>query len=167
MGDGRKGGAGMGRWRDGTGTLRMRGGAHDDVREDFGDVGGGAHDDVHGGVLGDVLGANVPLEVPLDVPLEVAASYRARTRGLLGRDGVTGALLLTPASSVHTFGMRFAIDVAYLDRRLTVLAVRTMRPGRLGLPRPRARHVREAEAGAMERWGIRAGARVAVHPPAA
>ncbi|GAA2373822.1 DUF192 domain-containing protein [Streptomyces cuspidosporus] len=102
-----------------------------------------------------------------DIPLEVAASYRARTRGLLGRDGVAGALLLTPASSVHTFGMRFAIDVAYLDRRLTVLAVRTMRPGRLGLPRPRARHVLEAEAGAMERWGIRAGARVAVHPPAA
>ncbi|MEU1791315.1 DUF192 domain-containing protein [Streptomyces sparsogenes] len=118
----------MGRWRDGTGTLRV--------------------------------GAT-------DIPLEVAASYRARTRGLLGRDGVPGALLLTPASSVHTFGMRFAIDVAYLDRRLTVLAVRTMRPGRLGLPRPRARHVLEAEAGAMERWGIRTGARVAVHPPGA
>lgn len=163
MGDGRKGGAGMGRWRDGTGTLRVRGGAHDDVREDFGDAGGGAHDDVHGGVLGDVLGANVPL----DVSLEIAASYRARTRGLLGRDGVTGALLLTPASSVHTFGMRFAIDVAYLDRRLTVLAVRTMRPGRLGLPRPRARHVLEAEAGAMERWGLRAGTRVTIRCPGA
>ncbi|KAK1181815.1 DUF192 domain-containing protein [Streptomyces sp. NBS 14/10] len=153
----------MGRWRDGTGTLRVRGGAHDDVREDFGDVGGGAHGDVrdgaHGGVPGGVLDA--------DVPLEVAASYRARTRGLLGRDGVTGALLLTPASSVHTFGMRFAIDVAYLDRRLTVLAVRTMRPGRLGLPRPRARHVLEAEAGAMERWGLRAGARVTIRCPGA
>lgn len=99
-----------------------------------------------------------------DVPLEIAASYRARARGLLGRDGLTGAILLTPASGVHTFRMRFAIDVAYLDRRLTVLAVTTLRPGRLGLPRPRARHVLEAEAGAMERWGLRRGARVAVDP---
>ncbi|MEV6351614.1 DUF192 domain-containing protein [Streptomyces hydrogenans] len=91
------------------------------------------------------------------VPVEVAASYRARRRGLLGRDGVAGAMLLTPANSVHTFGMRFPIDVAYLDRRLRVLAVVTMRPGRLGLPRPRARHVLEAEAGAMAAWGLRPG----------
>lgn len=87
------------------------------------------------------------------VPLEIAASYRARSRGLLDRTGITEALLLSPASGVHTFRMRFAIDVAYLDRELTVIGVRTMRPGRLGLPRPRARHVLEAEAGAMERWG--------------
>ncbi|MER8033472.1 DUF192 domain-containing protein [Streptomyces hydrogenans] len=91
------------------------------------------------------------------VPVEVAASYRARRRGLLGRDGVAGAMLLTPANSVHTLGMRFPIDVAYLDRRLRVLAVVTMRPGRLGLPRPRARHVLEAEAGAMAAWGLRPG----------
>jgi len=96
------------------------------------------------------------------VPLEVAESARARRRGLLGRDGIEGALLLSPANSVHTLGMRFAIDVAYLDRALRVLAVRTMRPGRIGLPRLRARHVLEAEAGAMERWGVRRGARVAV-----
>ncbi|GDY63139.1 hypothetical protein SAV14893_025320 [Streptomyces avermitilis] len=63
---------------------------------------------------------------------------------------------------MHTLGMRFAVDVAYLDRELRVLAVRTMRPGRIGRPRPRARHVLEAEAGAMERWGVRRGVRVAV-----
>ncbi|MFK3733393.1 DUF192 domain-containing protein [Streptomyces sp. NPDC088090] len=96
------------------------------------------------------------------VPVEVAASYRARRRGLLGRDGIAGAMLLTPANSVHTFGMRFPIDVAYLDRRLRVLAVVTMGPGRLGLPRPRARHVLEAEAGALAGWGVRAGVVVAV-----
>ncbi|MEU2511791.1 DUF192 domain-containing protein [Streptomyces syringium] len=98
------------------------------------------------------------------IPLEIAASYRARTRGLLGRDGVEGALLLTPAGSVHTFRMRFAIDVAYLDRHMNVLAVRTMAPGRLGLPRLRARHVLEAEAGAMARWGLRPGVRVEISP---
>lgn len=97
-----------------------------------------------------------------EVPLRVAASYRARTRGLLGRDGVQGALLLTPASSVHTVRMRFAIDVAYLDRRLRVIAVRTMPPGRIGRPRLLARHVLEAEAGAMAGWGIRRGERLAI-----
>ncbi|MFG2829196.1 DUF192 domain-containing protein [Streptomyces sp. NPDC048434] len=98
------------------------------------------------------------------IPVEIAASYRARTRGLLGREGIEGALLLTPASSVHTFRMRFAIDVAYLSRDFTVLAVRTMRPGRLGLPRLRARHVLEAEAGAMARWGLRPGLRLGLDP---
>ena len=98
------------------------------------------------------------------IPVEIAASYRARTRGLLGRDGIEGALLLTPASGIHTFRMRFALDIAYLSRDFTVLAVRTMRPGRLGLPRPRARHVLEAEAGAMARWGLRPGLRLTVTP---
>ncbi|MFJ9813680.1 DUF192 domain-containing protein [Streptomyces sp. NPDC101151] len=99
---------------------------------------------------------------PVGVPLEIATSYRARTKGLLGRDGIDGAILLSPASSVHTFRMRFAIDVAYLDRRLTVIDIRTMRPGRLGLPRLRSRHVVEAEAGAMVRWGLEVGMRVDV-----
>ncbi|MFI8994670.1 DUF192 domain-containing protein [Streptomyces sp. NPDC053542] len=98
----------------------------------------------------------------VSVPVEIAASYRARTRGLLGRDGVEGAVLLTPASSIHTFRMRFAIDVAYLDRHLTVRAVRTMRPNRLGRPRLRARHVLEAEAGTMAGWGLRPGTRLTI-----
>ncbi|MEV5505815.1 DUF192 domain-containing protein [Streptomyces orinoci] len=98
------------------------------------------------------------------LPLEIASSYRARTRGLLGRDTIEGALLLTPAAGVHTFGMRFPIDVAYLSRDLTVLAVRTMPPGRLGAPRLRARHVLESVAGTMAGWGVRRGVRVLVIP---
>ncbi|MFI8288940.1 DUF192 domain-containing protein [Streptomyces sp. ms191] len=102
------------------------------------------------------------------VALEIAASYRARRRGLLGRDGVEGALLITPTNSIHTFGMRFAIDVAYLDRTLRVLDVVTMKPGRLGLVRLRGRHVLEAEAGTMADWGLRPGVRVTAVPnPAA
>ncbi|MFI9342498.1 DUF192 domain-containing protein [Streptomyces sp. NPDC052773] len=96
------------------------------------------------------------------VPLEIATSYRARTKGLLGRDTVHGALLLSPAGSIHTFGMRIPIDVAYLDRRLRVIAVRTMQPGRLGLPRLRARHVVEAGAGVMAGWGLSAGVAVRI-----
>ncbi|ARP72056.1 hypothetical protein LK07_22410 [Streptomyces pluripotens] len=98
----------------------------------------------------------------ITVPLEISVSYRARTKGLLGRETIDGAMLLSPASGVHTFGMSMPIDVAYLDRRLTVVAVHTMRPGRLGRPRLRARHVLEAEAGAMARWALRTGMRVEV-----
>ena len=96
------------------------------------------------------------------IPLRIAATYRARSRGLLGQDGIDGALLITPCGSVHTFGMRFTIDVAYVDRKFNVIAVRTMKPGRLGMPRLRARHVIESEAGAMEAWGLRPGARVEI-----
>ncbi|MEU9244580.1 DUF192 domain-containing protein [Streptomyces sp. NPDC048385] len=96
------------------------------------------------------------------VPLEIATSYRARTKGLLGRDGLEGAILLSPANGIHTFRMRIPIDVAYLDRRLNVIAVRTMPPGRLGRPRLRSRHVLEAEAGAMAEWGVEVGTRVTV-----
>ncbi|QCD57967.1 DUF192 domain-containing protein [Streptomyces hawaiiensis] len=104
-------------------------------------------------------------ELSVTVPLEIATSYRARTKGLLGRDSIDGAILLSPANSVHTFRMRMPIDVAYLDRHLRVIAVRTMRPGRLGMPRLRARHVVEAGAGAMSEWGVRNGARVDVVVP--
>ncbi|MFB7090897.1 DUF192 domain-containing protein [Streptomyces sp. NPDC056296] len=96
------------------------------------------------------------------VPLEIAGSYRARTKGLLGRDSVDGAILLSPANSVHTLRMRMPIDVAYLDRRFVVIAVRTMRAGRIGLPRLRSRHVLEAEAGAMAGWGVKVGVPVRV-----
>jgi uncharacterized membrane protein (UPF0127 family) len=89
--------------------------------------------------------------------VEVASTRRARRRGLLGRDGIDGALLLTPTRSVHTVGMRFDLDVAYLSREGVVLEVARMRRNRVGRPRWRARAVLEAEAGAFERWGFGVG----------
>jgi len=89
--------------------------------------------------------------------LEVADTRRTRRRGLLGRDGVEGALLLPRTRSVHTFGMRFALDVAHLDGSGRVLRVATMRPHRLGRPVLGARAVLEAEAGAFARWELAVG----------
>lgn len=89
--------------------------------------------------------------------LEVADGRRARSRGLLGRDGVDGALLLRPCRSVHTLGMRFPIDVAFCDGDLRVLRVVTMPRHRMSRPVLRARAVIEAEAGAFARWGVRPG----------
>lgn len=89
--------------------------------------------------------------------LEIAETRSARRRGLLGRDGIEGAMLLRPARSVHTMRMRFAIDVAHLDDELRVLSVTEMRPGRLGKWSPRTGSVLEAEAGSFRRWGLEPG----------
>ena len=98
--------------------------------------------------------------------LEVAAGVRGRGRGLLGRDALEGALLLRPAVQVHTLGMRFPIDVAYVDASLRVIDVVTpMVPWRLGAPRVRARGVVEAAAGSFERWGLQVGDELEVRWP--
>jgi uncharacterized membrane protein (UPF0127 family) len=89
--------------------------------------------------------------------LEVAASRRDRSRGLLGRDHLDGALLIERARSVHSIGMRFAIDVAFCDHDLLVVRTVGLRPGRVTLPALRARHVIEAEAGTFVHWGLRPG----------
>jgi len=89
--------------------------------------------------------------------VDVADSFGARLKGLLGRDGIDGALLLRPARSVHTLGMRFPIDVAHLDRDLHVLRTCTMRPWRLGRPVAHAHCVLEAEAGAFGSWELHPG----------
>ncbi len=89
--------------------------------------------------------------------LEIADTPRSRRRGLLGREGFEGAILLRPARAVHTLTMRFPIDVAHCDEELTVLRVVTMAPHRIGRPVRGARAVVEAEAGSFERWGIRPG----------
>ncbi len=89
--------------------------------------------------------------------LEVADSFVDRFKGLLGRDGIDGALLIKPGLSVHTLGMKFGIDVAFCTKDLTVLETVCMQPWRVGLIRPRARCVIEAEEGAFERWGLNLG----------
>ena len=89
--------------------------------------------------------------------VEVAERFVARLKGLIGRSDIEGAILFRPARAVHTIGMRFPIDVAYCDKEMRVICVRTMRPLRVGRPRPRAHAVVEARAGAFERWGVEPG----------
>ena len=93
---------------------------------------------------------------------EVAETRAARRRGLLGRESFDGAFVLPRTRAVHTLGMRFPLDVAYVDGGGAVIGVRSMRPWRVALPRWRARSVIEAERGSFERWGLRAGDRVEV-----
>jgi uncharacterized protein len=88
---------------------------------------------------------------------EVADSRRRRARGLMGREDVEGAFLLRPCRQVHTFRMRFPIDVAFCDRSGLVLHQCTLPPRRVSRPVWRSSFVIEARAGSFERWKLRAG----------
>lgn len=89
--------------------------------------------------------------------VDVAADGSSRRRGLLHRDGIDGALVLRPCRWVHTLGMRFPIDVAYVDGDGTVVKTVMMARHRVGFPVPKATWVIEAQAGAFERWGLSIG----------
>ncbi len=88
---------------------------------------------------------------------ELADDRGARRRGLLHRDSLDGALVLRPCRWVHTIGMRFPVDVAYLDRDGVVMKTIQMRRHRIGIPVGRSAIIIEAEAGAFARWGLRVG----------
>jgi uncharacterized protein len=66
--------------------------------------------------------------------VEVAGSGGDRRKGLLGRDSLPlgEGLWIVPCEAVHTFFMRFAIDLIYLDRKRRVIKTKeNVRPWRL------------------------------------
>lgn len=56
-----------------------------------------------------------------------ATSLGARLRGLLGTRALSpgSSLLIAPCAAIHTFGMRFSIDVVFLDRRGRIIRIDT------------------------------------------
>jgi uncharacterized membrane protein (UPF0127 family) len=66
--------------------------------------------------------------------VELADRAATRNKGLLGRSGLEPGegLWITPCEAVHTFGMRFPIDLVYVDRAKRVRKVRSsVRPWRM------------------------------------
>jgi uncharacterized membrane protein (UPF0127 family) len=65
----------------------------------------------------------------------IAQTYFARLKGLLGTrldDMAFDGMLIMPCKSVHTFGMRYPLDIYFLDQRGAVLMrYLGVRPGRL------------------------------------
>jgi len=95
---------------------------------------------------------------------QVATTRRERRRGLLGRQGCDGALVLPRCRWVHTVGMRFALDVAFLDGENRVVKVADVGRFRLCAPVGGARTVIEAERGAFARWGVRLNDVIEIRP---
>ncbi len=94
--------------------------------------------------------------------LEAPVGRVGRARGLLGRDAFDGALVLTRTRSVHSFGMRFTIDVAICDPDLTVRRIVTLVPGRMTRPELHATTIIEVPGGAFEQWGVQSGDQLTV-----
>jgi uncharacterized protein len=97
---------------------------------------------------------------------DVADKLLARMRGLLGRRRLPSGegLLIERTWSVHTWFMRFPIDVVFLDADRTVLKIRThMGPWRAAARRS-ARSVLELTAGECDRLGVQVGDRLVCVP---
>jgi len=98
----------------------------------------------------------------------VMDSFVRRMKGLLGRRRLRQGegVVLRPSWSVHTWFMRFPIDVAFLDPDQVVLRIETsLRPFKTASCRG-AREVVELAAGECERLGLQAGDRIAWAPRA-
>lgn len=78
--------------------------------------------------------SNLTRKTVLASSVEVADHGATRGKGLLGRDNLPAgeALWIIPCEAVHTFGMRFPIDLVYIDRNKQVKKVRSaVRPWRM------------------------------------
>jgi hypothetical protein len=77
---------------------------------------------------------NLTRQAVLAERVEVADRGARRSKGLLGRNGLEPGegMWIVPCEAVHTFGMRFPIDLVYVDRNKRVRKVRSdVRPWRL------------------------------------
>jgi uncharacterized membrane protein (UPF0127 family) len=98
--------------------------------------------------------------ISLASKVAVASTFKARFIGLLSRSWLDDeeGLWLEPGGSVHTLGMRFAIDVLFLGADLKVLKVTPrLAPGRLALAPRGTRYVLELPADQARRRGVNVG----------
>lgn len=93
-------------------------------------------------------------ELPGGLCLHEARSFGERRRGLMGLDALPSgtALLLAPCRAVHTFGMRFALDLVWVDRERRPVRVDRAVPPRRHRMCLRAHGVVECAAGSGERF---------------
>jgi len=97
-------------------------------------------------------------------PLHVCRTARQRMRGLLGREGLDDAegMWFPHCRMIHTLGMKFPIDLVYLDgERKIRKVVEAMRPARLSACLV-ADSVIELKSGAARRLGLARGVRLRI-----
>ena len=94
--------------------------------------------------------------------VRVARSLWDRARGLLGTGSLPAdeGLWLTPCRSVHTFFMRYTIDVAFLDGSGRVVSLQTLPPWRMSNGFPKAEGVLELAAGTLKRTRTEIGDKI-------
>lgn len=98
---------------------------------------------------------------------EVADTSATRSKGLLGRTGLPpgGGLWIVPCESVHTFFMKFPLDLIYLDRKKRVKKVRgNVGPWRLSACLS-AHSIIELPAGTVQNTQTQRGDQLEFAPP--
>jgi hypothetical protein len=96
----------------------------------------------------------------------LAGSSASRRRGLLGRDAMAPgeALIIAPTQGVHTFGMRFRIDIVGVSRDGRVVSVRRAVPRRRIVFSWKAFAIIELPSGATDQAGVVEGDRISAEP---
>ncbi|HZI75561.1 MAG TPA: DUF192 domain-containing protein [Gemmatimonadales bacterium] len=103
---------------------------------------------------------NTRLDQELGAKIRVADGWLGRLRGMLGRPAPKPGegLLLTPCTSVHMYGMRYPLDVVFLDREGTVVALYpSLAPGARTSWHRNATHALELPSETVTRSGVKLG----------
>ncbi len=95
---------------------------------------------------------------PIPVELYVASGFFERLKGLLLTESLSPkqGMYIKPCSEVHSFGMAYALDIVFLDKKSNVIKL-------VGLPKRSVRRCRSAAAvielseGNIEKLGIKIG----------
>ena len=96
--------------------------------------------------------------------IEVAGDSASRKKGLLGRDGLDPgcAVVIVPCQGVHTFGMRFAIDIVAVSRDGVVVKIRSHVPRRRIVLALKAYAIVELPSGSADAADLKIGDRLVV-----
>jgi hypothetical protein len=97
----------------------------------------------------------------------LADTVTSRMKGLLGRDSLPEGegMVIDPCNQIHTFFMRFPIDVAFVDAEGRIVRqLEAMKPWRMSGIYFRARRVIELPAGVLAATGTREGDVLTLRP---
>ncbi|KZX16144.1 hypothetical protein MBCUT_10100 [Methanobrevibacter cuticularis] len=97
-------------------------------------------------------------------PIKVANSYFSRLKGLMFKNDIDYILLLTTQknrywlkSSIHTFFMKFTIDVLFLDENKRILEIATIPPWKIYSPKNSSKYILEMKEGYASEYNLNVG----------
>jgi hypothetical protein len=102
-------------------------------------------------------------EILLGDKVRTASTFLSRFVGMLGTDAIADGegLWIVPCRSVHTLGMRYPLDVAFLDARGVVVGIlEGLPPNRVGRVFRDARGALELRSGILAATGTVPGDRL-------
>jgi uncharacterized protein len=110
--------------------------------------------------MGTITVRNLTRDRVIGSRIREARSFFARGRGLMFVSGLERGegLIIDPCSSIHTFCMRFPLDVLYMDRNNRVIRADVgMKPWRIGPVFTGSKWVIELPPGTIKATGTAAG----------